>query len=299
MAAMRALGALLLLLLPASAPTVVAKIRTDLHPCGAAAGLGSVWVAGCDSGRLLRINTETNRIVQRVKVAPGICPVAVAGPSVWVASDKTDMLYRVDPRRARVVTRLRLSHWPAHLAVTGGSLWVSSYEHGHVVQVSLKTNRMTRVYKFTGNPSGLAATPGALWVSFGRTGTSLARIDLATRKIGRVPIGHAGAGFLAALGGSLWTTTADGFAVRIDPRTRRVVASFGIRGTPAGVAAAPDGLIWVAEKEHDTITRIDPISNKVVDVTPAGNGALSIVRAAGDMWVTNFAGTDLWRFDAG
>jgi streptogramin lyase len=295
---MRAL-ALVFLLLPASTPTLVAKIGTDSHPCGAAAGLGSVWVAAYDSGRLLRINTETNRIVQRVNVAPGICPIAVAGRSVWVASDKTDVLYRVDPRRRRVVTWLSLSHWPAHLAVTGGSLWVSSYEHGHVVQVSLKTNRMTRVYKFKGNPSGLAGTPGALWVSFGRTGTSLAQIDLATRQIRRVQIGHAGAGFLAALGGSLWTSTADGYAVRIDPRTRRVVASFRIRGTPAGVAAAPDGLIWVAEKEHDTITRIDPISNKVIDVTPAGNGALSIVRAAGDMWVTNFAGTDLWRFDAG
>ena len=296
---MRALGALLLLLLPASTPTVVAKIGTDLHPCGAAAGLGSVWVAAYDSGRLLRINTETNRIVQRVKVAPGICPIAVAGRSVWLASDKTDVLYRVDPQRRRVVTRLRLSHWPAHLAVTGSSLWVSSYEHGQVVQVSLKTNRVTRVYKFTGNPSGLATTPGALWVSFGRAGTSLARIDLVTRQISRVPIGHAGGGFLAALAGSLWTTTADGYAVRIDPRTRRVITSFRIRGTPAGVAAAPDGLVWVAEKEHDTITRIDPISNKIVDVTPAGNGALSIVRAAGDMWVTNFAGTDLWRFDSG
>jgi len=296
---MRALGALLFLLLPASAPTVVAKIGTDLHPCGAAAGLGSVWVAAYDSGRLLRINTETNRIVQRVRVAPGICPIAVAGRSVWVASDKTDMLYRVDPRRGRVVTRLRLAHWPAHLAVAGGSLWVSSYEHGQVMQVSLKTNRMTRVYKFTGNPSGLAGTPGALWVSFGRAGTSLARIDLATRQISRAPIGHAGAGFLTALRGSLWTTTADGYAVRIDPRTRRAITSFRIHGTPAGVAAAPDGLVWVAEKEHDTITRIDPISNKIVDVTPAGNGALSIVRAAGDMWVTNFAGTDLWRFDAG
>jgi streptogramin lyase len=298
-AAMRALGALLLLLLPASAPTVVAKIRTDLHPCGAAAGLGSVWVAAYDSGRLLRLNTQTNRVVQRIQVAPGICPVAVAGRFVWVASDKTDVIYRVNPQRGRVVSRLRTSHWPAHLAVAAGSLWVSSYEHGHVVQISLKTNRMTRLYKFNGNPSGLAGTPGALWVSFGRTGTSLARIDLATQQFRRVPIGHAGAGFLTAVGGSLWTTTADGYAVRVDPRTRRVVASFRIRGTPAGIAAAPDGLIWVAEKENDTITRIDPISNKLIDVTPAGNGALSIVRAAGDMWVTNFAGTDVWRFDAG
>jgi hypothetical protein len=198
-----------------------------------------------------------------------------------------------------VATRLRVAHWPAHLAVAGGSLWLSSYEHGQVVQVSLKTNRMTRVYKFTDNPSGLAGTPGALWVSFGRTGTTLARIDLVTRQIRRVAIGHPGAGFLISLGSSLWTTTADGYAVRVDPTTSRVVASFRIRGTPAGIAAAPDGLIWVAEKERDTITRIDPISNKVIDVTPAGNGALSIVRAAGDMWVTNFAGTDVWRFDAG
>jgi streptogramin lyase len=298
-AAMRALGALFLLLLPASAPTVVAKVGTDLHPCGAAAGRGSVWVAAYDSGRLLRIDSETNRVVQRIKVAPGICPVAIAVRSVWVASDKTDVLYRVDPQRGRVVTRLRVSHWPAHLAAAGGSLWVSSYEHGEVVQVSLKTNRIARVYKINGNPSGLAGTPGALWVSLGRTSTALVRIDLETRQMRRVPIGHPGAGFLASLGGSLWTTTADGYAVRIDPKTSRVVASFRIRGTPTGIAAAADGLIWVAEKERDTIARIDPISNKLIDVTPAGNGALSIVRAAGDMWVTNFAGTDVWRFDAG
>jgi streptogramin lyase len=296
---MRAFGVLLLLLVPASGPSVVAKIRTDLHPCGAAAGLGSVWVAAYDSGRLLRVSTETNRVAQRIRVAPGICPVAVAGRFVWVASDKTDVIYRVDPRRARVVSRLHTSHWPAHLAVVAGSLWVSSYEQGHVAQISLKTNRVTRVYKLKGNPAGLAGTPGAVWVSFGRTGTSLARIDLATRQISRIPIGHPQAGFLVSLGGSLWTTTGDAYAVRIDPKTRRVVASFRIRGTPAGIAAAPDGLIWVAEKEHDTITRIDPISNKVVDVTPAGDGALSVVSAAGDMWVTNYAGTDVWRFDAG
>jgi DNA-binding beta-propeller fold protein YncE len=296
---MRALCALLVVLVPASAPTVVAKIGTDRHPCGAAAGLGSVWVAAYDSGRLLRIDPETNRVVQRVRVAPGICPLLVAGRSLWVASDKTDVVYRVDPRRGRVLARVRVSHWPADLALAAGSLFVSSYEHGHVTQISLRTGHSTRIYKFTGNPSGLARTPGTLWVAFGRTGKSLARINLATHKISEVPIGHAGAGFLASLGGSLWTSTGDGYVVRVDPRSNRVIASFRIPGTPAGIAAAPDGLIWVAEKERDTITRIDPISNKVIDVTPAGNGALSIVLARGDMWVTSFAGTDVWRFDAG
>jgi DNA-binding beta-propeller fold protein YncE len=59
---------------------------------------------------------------------------------------------------------------------------------------------------------------------------------------------------------------------------------------------APDGTIWVAEKERDTITRIDPDTNRVIDVMPGGDGALSIAVAADDIWVTNFAGSDVWRF---
>jgi streptogramin lyase len=280
----------------ASPPRVVAKISTDNHPCGAAAGLGSIWVAAYDSGRLIRIDPKSNRVVQRIRVARGICPVIVAAGSVWVASDKTDVLYRVDPRRGRILARIRVSHWPAHVAVASGSVLVSSFDHGHVSQISLRTSRVTRVYKFSGNPSGLARTPGALWVAFGRTGKTLARIDLATRKITQVPIGHQGAGFLAALGDSVWATTSDGFAVRVDAKMKRVVAAFPIPGTPAGVAAAPDGTIWVAEKERDTITRIDPVNNRILDVSPAGNGALAIVVAAGDLWVTSFAGSDVWRF---
>ena len=279
----------------ASPPRVVAKVGTDNAPCGAAAGLGSVWAAAYGSGRLMRIDPASNQVVQRIRVARGICPVVIAARSVWVASDKTDVVYRIDPSRG-VVARIRISHWPAHLAVGAGSVWVSSFDHGHVTQISTRTSRATRVYKFAGNPSGLAATPGALWVAFGRTGKTLARVELASRKITRVPISHPGAGFLAALGGSLWTTTSDGYAVRINPTTRRVVAAFPIAGTPAGIAAAPDGTIWVAEKERDTITRIDPVKNKIIDVSPAGNGALAVVVAAGDVWVTSFAGSDVWRF---
>jgi streptogramin lyase len=155
------------------------------------------------------------------------------------------------------------------------------------------------VYRLGGNPSGLARTRGALWIAFGRSARSLARLDLRTQRITRVPIGHAGASFLTAIGSSLWAATADGYVVRVDAGTKRVVAAFRIPGTPAGIARAPDGIVWVAEKEHDTITRVDPISNKIIDVTAAGNGALSIALAGGDMWVTSFAGADVWRFDAG
>jgi streptogramin lyase len=290
----------LALLLPAAAsaaaPELRAKVPTGSGPCGAASGFGSVWVAVYATGRLVRIDPRTNRVVQRIRIARGVCPLAISGGSVWVASDRTDAVYRVDPHRGRILARIRVSHWPAHLAAGPGRVWVSSFEHGHVSEISTRTNRMIRVYRFPGNPSGLARTGRALWVAFGRTGKTLARVDPATHRITRVPVGHAGAGFLSALGGSLWTTTSDGYAVRVDALTGRVIATFGIGGTPAEVAAAPDGTIWVAEKERDTITRIDPVENRVIDVVAAGDGALSIAVAGGDMWVTNFAGSDVWRF---
>lgn len=292
------LAALLPMSSPAAGPRVLAKVPTGPGPCGATSGFGSIWVAVYATGRLVRIDPAANRVTQRMRIAQGICPVIVAAGSVWVASDKTDVVYRIDPRRGRILARFRVSHWPAHLAAGPGQVWVSSFEYGHVTQISTRTNRMTRVYRFPGNPSGLARTGRTLWVAFGRTGKTLARVDIARHTITRVPIGHAGAGFISALGGSLWTTTSDGYAVRVDEADGHVIASFRIGGTPAGVAATPDGTIWVAEKERDTITRIDPVTNRVIDVTPAGDGALSIAVAGSDMWVTNFAGSDVWRFSA-
>jgi streptogramin lyase len=289
-------AALLPVVASAAAPPVLAKVPTGPAPCGAASAFGSIWVAVYGTGRLVRIDPHSNRVVHRIRVGRGICPVTSAAGSIWVASDKTDLVYRVDPPTGRILARVRVSHWPAHLAAGPGKVWVSSFEHRHVTEISTRTNRTTRVYRFPGNPSGLARTGGVLWVAFGRTGKTLARVDIATHAITYVPIGHAGAGFLSAVGGSLWTTTSDGYAVRINPGDGRVMASFPILGTPAEVAAAPDGTIWVAEKERDTITRIDPGVNRIVDVTSAGDGAFSIAVAGGDMWVTNFAGADVWRF---
>jgi streptogramin lyase len=155
-----------------------------------------------------------------------------------------------------------------------------------------------RELQFSGNPSGLAVLHGQLWVAFGR-GTSLGRVDLATGALTRFPLGHKSPGFLVAIDGDLWTSTADGFVLRVAGRTGQVVATFAVPGTPAEVAAGPSGIVWAAEKERNTLTRIDPVANRIVDVTGAGPGAFSVVLAAGDMWVTSFAGNDVWRFAGG
>jgi virginiamycin B lyase len=279
-----------------SPPTRVARIATGTAPCGAVSGFRSVWVAVYQSGRLVRIDPIGGRITRRIRVAPGICPVAIGAGSVWVASDKTNLLYRVDPRLGRVVARIRVAEWPAHVTFAFGSVWVSAYERGLLARIDPQTNRIKRRYAVGGNPSGMARAGGFIWIAYGRAGTALGRLDPASGALTRLPIGHAAAGFLSFIGDSLWTTTADGFAVRFDLSQNRVLASFSVPGTPAEVASAPDGTIWVAEKERNTITRIDPKANVLLDVTSAGRGAFSIAAAAGDMWVTNFAGADVWRF---
>jgi streptogramin lyase len=297
----KALGLTALLPLASAAgspPQVKARIATGLHPCGAAAARGSVWVANYDSGSLVRIDPRRDRVSQRIRLAPGICPVAIASSSVWVANDKTNVVYRVDPRRGRVLTRIRVARWPAHFAVGAGGVWVSNYEHGLVLRLDPQSGRLTRAYKVGGNPSGLAIVDGRLWVAFGR-GTSLGRVDVATGAVTHFPLGHRAPGFLTAIRGDLWTSTADGYVLRVDARKGKVTATFPVPGTPAEVAAGPGGLVWAAEKERNTLTRIDPATNRVVDVTGAGPGAFSVVAAAGDVWVTSFAGNDVWRFAGG
>lgn len=281
----------------ASPPQVVAKVITGRNPCGVAAGFGSLWVANDAGGALVRIDPRTNRIERRIRIARGICPVAVGGRTIWVASYRTDTVYRVNPSSGQIVSRAKVSHWPQRFTVGAGSVWLSTFEHGLIARFDARSGRKTRVYNVGGNPSGLALAGGALWVSFGR-GTTLGRVNVATGRVAQFELGHRSPTFLTAIRGELWTTTADGHALRFDPEPGRIVASFSIPGTPADIRSGPDGAVWVAEKERDTLTRIDPKLNRVLDVTPAGNGAFSIALARGDGWITSYAGNDIWRFRA-
>jgi DNA-binding beta-propeller fold protein YncE len=86
--------------------------------------------------------------------------------------------------------------------------------------------------------------------------------------------------------------------VRIDPRRGTVIASIELGGTPARVAPAADGTIWVTDKERNRIVRIDQTANTVVDELAAGPGAYALARAARSVWVTSYAGDDVRRYVA-
>jgi serine/threonine protein kinase/streptogramin lyase len=106
---------------------VLARIQVPFDPApgGLAAGRGGIWLTNPAGGRLLRIDPNTNRIAQRIRV--GRYPTAVASGlgAVWVANNEDGTVSRVDPRRGRVVTTIRVGPHPTAVAVGAGGVWVA------------------------------------------------------------------------------------------------------------------------------------------------------------------------------
>jgi streptogramin lyase len=94
----------------------------------------------------------------------------------------------------------------------------------------------------------------------------------------------------------LWIQANTGDLVQFDPIARRVLAHLEVGRTLAQGALAPDGTIWVPDKEQNIVYRVDPSRRRVVDSFPAGPGAYVTLRAYGSMWVTSYAGRDVRRF---
>ena len=122
-------------------------------------------------------------------------------------------------------------------------------------------------------PVGLAARRGAVWVGFGREATAIARVAPATGAVTRFPVGASRPGWFAAGTGDFWIQAADSDLLHVDPADGHVLARLHVGRTLGQGAAAPDGTIWVPDKEQSLVYRIDPVRERVLGSFPAGPGA--------------------------
>ena len=134
----------------------------------------------------------------------------------------------------------------------------------------------------------LAVGTGDVWVLGDALGRHLWRIDPATRRvIASIPLPFAPASVAAGREGVWVTAQLDDEVARIDPTTNRIVATVRVGREPLGVAVG-DGAVWVANTLDRTLTRIDPASNRVVATVPIGRSPKAIATGGGFVWV----GTD-------
>ena len=92
----------------------------------------------------------------------------------------------------------------------------------------------------------------------------------------------------------LWIQAADNVLVHVE--NGRVVDRLTFGRTLAQGALAPDGTLWIPDKEQSLVYRVDPKTARVLGSFAAGPGAFLALRAYGSMWVTSYAGADVWRF---
>jgi streptogramin lyase len=278
-----------------AAPASPAVIPTGDAPCGAAAGFGSVWVANDGSGTIARIDPGTNRVTRRIRIGRGACSTAAGAGAVWVVNYRTSSLVRIDPRTFRTRS-VRVDAVPFAVLVAFGRVWATAWEAGRLDEIDPVTTSLVRRIDVGPRPAGLAVRRGAVWVGSGREQMTIARVDPGTAAVVRYPVGAARPGWFASGTPDFWIQAADSDVLHVDPATGKVLTRLHVGRTLGQGALAPDGTIWLPDKEQSLVYRIDPVRQRVVDSFPAGPGAYLALRAFGSMWVLSYAGSDVRRF---
>jgi len=135
----------------------------------------------------------------------------------------------------------------------------------------------------------VAAGVEGLWLlsSAGR----VIEIDRATNQVvADIEIPSSEFGYVGVGDGSVWVTSFDhDTLIRIDPATKKIVASIAVGTNPEALLVTPDA-VWTANHRGGSITKVDLATNKVVATFDFANhgtsGPKGLIMAAGDLWTT-------------
>jgi len=97
-------------------------------------------------------------------------------------------------------------------------------------------------------------------------------------------------GYIALGAESVWVTSFDhDTLIRIDPATKKVVATIGVGTNPESLLVTPK-TVWTANHRGGSISKVDVATNRVAatfDFADHGtSGPKGIVMAGGDLWTT-------------
>ena len=96
----------------------------------------------------------------------------------------------------------------------------------------------------------------------------------------------------------VWLRAPDGHVTRIDPTTHKVAAEIEVPASEFGHIDIGSGAVWVTDFDHNTLIRIDPMTNqRVADISVGANP--EGVTASGDtVWVSNHRGGSFSKVSA-
>jgi YVTN family beta-propeller protein len=186
------------------------------------------------------------------------------------------------------------------VAFGAGSVWATETSLNVVVRINPRTNRVERRFKIPGYPElgNLRYGGGVVWVGT-QNGNRIFRIETRTGRVSSVRVGN-GPRSVAVSPSAVWVSNFhDDTVSRIDPSTRKVVATIPVGEGPDNAAVAADGTVFVPNVTAGTVSRIDPTTNEVVDTLVVGAMPFPTAFAFGDIWVPLVGGHDVARIHVG
>ncbi len=246
---------------PVSALPPGGSVVATLHLLAArdvVAGFGSIWVSSGPGGTVYRIDPTTDAITAVIYLPDPAQILAVGADSIWLTSAPGNRVTRIDPATNRVVGSL-ISGRRGALGITvfDGYVWVANHN---------------------GDPTG-----------------SVAKIDPAKMQVvDLIPVGDepdAGPTWIASGAGSIWVGVQNiNAVVRINPSSDTIVATIPDKGACREIVA-DNRAVWVAGgcDLGPGVTRIDPATNAVTQVSDAGGNSPAIALGGDSVW---YATTD-------
>jgi YVTN family beta-propeller protein len=204
----------------------------------------------------------------------------------------------IDPASNEILDSVPVGAMPGPVAVGEGSVWVANLEDRNLARIDAASRSVVRRIALEGTPTGLAVGEGAVWIVYGRLGT-VSSVDPQFNAVGE-PIDPglpSARGSVAVGNGAIWVAFDTSFVVRVDPSSRRVVATGVVSGDGSSAIAVGEESVWVASAVHSTVSRLNPRTAAEFSQFTVGREPSGIAVGGGAVWVSNKGEDTVSRID--
>lgn len=256
-----------------------------------------VWA--CSRSGVVGLSASTGTVVFRSNLESAYCTRVVPSMSgVWVAGGATDkntgLLTKINSQTgfAKTILKIRGGAVTA-VAASAGRVWIIAGPPGdaRVLIVNARTGRVTGTVAGAKQPVAIAADDTGVWIAtaqgrllYARRAGASAHFVLALPTT--TPHGLSAPPVLSLGSRSAWVSAGE-TVVRIDERSRRVLARIRLPGTPFTLAVG-DGALWAGVfrlPNASRLVKVDVRDNAVISSASVPFASASVAVGAGGVWL--------------
>jgi streptogramin lyase len=269
-------------------PATIIPLGIGAAPIDVAYAFGSIWVSNHHFNSVTRLNPDTYAEEAIIEGIDGPGWFVASDDALWVSNQLRRGLTRIDPvtnASADEATGFWGPCWAPVLAF--GSIWQASCDAHVIMRIDPKTSMAVDIT--TVDYAEGVVLVGDQLLAVGPKG--LAKVDPSTNKL--IPVGGCCGRIVGADDKTVWLADEQQI-YRVDPATGARVSTVPI--TFAGTMRTYGDHAWLIQ-ESTAALKINLATDAIEQTLPVRPEPLSVIEAAGAVWVTSFGGDALWRLD--